>query len=332
MLNWKKLYSKLLEMDKIVLSTHENPDGDGLGSACAMLNIISKMNIECKIISSTNFSKQYNFLNNNDQIEVYDRNVHYDWVSNADGAIIFDVGDYRRLREVGDILNEQNIYTVNIDHHPNLNDERFNDHFVDISAAATGEMVYEFIRSNNIDFNLEMAQGIYTAVMTDTGSFRHSNTNQRCHKIAMECIDLGVDVSKIYQDIYENRSISQVNLLSSIIKDLQFELDGELAWFVISQDLMNNSNATKSDVDGFTDFIRTLEGVEVSLMILESEKSNYRINFRSKGRYVINDVAKILGGGGHKFACGARVDGHLNDVISDIVDKTKQSIISQRKN
>ena len=148
----------------------------------------------------------------------------------------------------------------------------------------------------------------------------------------MECIDLGVDVSKVYQDIYENRSISQVNLLSSIIKDLQFELDGELAWFVISQDLMNNSNATKSDVDGFTDFIRTLEGVEVSLMILESEKSNYRINFRSKGRYAINDVAKILGGGGHKFACGARVDGQLNDVISDIVDKTKKSIISQRKN
>ena len=331
MINWKNLYEKLSDMNRIVLSTHENPDGDGLGCAYAMHHIAKKMNVESKIITATKFSKQYNFLNQDNCIELYDYDIHYNWIKEADAAFIFDVGDFVRLRDVGRALTENKIYTFNIDHHPSLKNSSFNENYVDTAAAATGEMIYEFIKRNEINFTKDEAIGVYTAIMTDTGSFRHSNTNSNCHKIAMECIELGVNSSRVYQSIYENRSIAQVSILSELSKNLNFELDGEFAWFVIDQDLMIKTKAHSSDVDGFTDFVRTIEGVEVSLMFYQIDNENCRINFRSKGSYILNGVAQKFGGGGHKFACGAKIQGNIKETISMVTSETKDSILNQRQ-
>ena len=166
-------------------------------------------------------------------------------------------------------------------------------------------MVYDFLKAANVDLNLAMANGIYTAVMTDTGSFCYSNTNQKCHQIAIECLELGVNTAKIYQRVYESRTPGQVKLLADIINNLDYSNNRELASFTISQEMMNNANANKKDIDGFSDFIRTIRGVEVALMIFENANGTCRINFRSKGKYIINSIAKSLGGGGHKFAAGA---------------------------
>ena len=128
MINWKNLYEKLSDMNRIVLSTHENPDGDGLGCAYAMHHIAKKMNIESKIITATKFSKQYNFLNQDNCFELYDYDIHYNWIKEADAAFIFDVGDFARLRGVGRALTENKIYTFNIDHHPSLKNSSFNEY------------------------------------------------------------------------------------------------------------------------------------------------------------------------------------------------------------
>ena len=329
MLDWKKLNQKILSSSRIVLSTHQNPDGDGLGSASAMYHYIKSLEKDCKIIHISDFPNQYDFLNQNNIIETYIESDHDEWMQTSDLALIFDIGDYHRLGILGDILNKNNIYTVNIDHHPNLNDERFNDHYINIDAAATGEMVYDFLIDNNINLNQLMAQGIYTAVMTDTGSFRHNNTNQKSHKIAMDCIDYGVDNSKIYQSIYENRSKAQVSLLAKVIDNLRYDSDGQIASFIISREMIESSGAIPQDIDGFTDFVRTIKGVEISIMIYESDSNRCRINFRSKGKYKINDVAKSFGGGGHKFAAGAIADGTSEIILQQVVDQTKDAMINQ---
>ena len=329
MLDWKKLNQKILSSSRIVLSTHQNPDGDGLGSASAMYHYIKSLEKDCKIIHISDFPNQYDFLNQNNIIETYIESDHDEWMQTSDLALIFDIGDYHRLGILGDILNKNNIYTVNIDHHPNLNDERFNDHYINIDAAATGEMVYDFLIDNNINLNQLMAQGIYTAVMTDTGSFRHNNTNQKSHKIAMDCIDYGVDNSKIYQSIYENRSKAQVSLLAKVIDILRYDSDGQIASFIISREMIESSGAIPQDIDGFTDFVRTIKGVEISIMIYESDSNRCRINFRSKGKYKINGVAKSFGGGGHKFAAGAIADGTSEIILQQVVDQTKDAMINQ---
>ena len=329
MLDWKKLNQKILSSSRIVLSTHQNPDGDGLGSASAMYHYIKSLEKDCKIIHISDFPNQYDFLNQNNAIETYNESDHDEWMQTSDLALIFDIGAYHRLGILGDILNKNNIYTVNIDHHPDLNDGRFNDNYINIDAAATGEMVYDFLIDNNINLNQLMAQGIYTAVMTDTGSFRHNNTNQKSHKIAMDCIDYGVDNSKIYQSIYENRSKAQVSLLAKVIDNLRYDSDGQIASFIISREMIESSGAIPQDIDGFTDFVRTIKGVEISIMIYESDSNRCRINFRSKGKYKINDVAKSFGGGGHKFAAGAIADGTSEIILQQVLDQTKDAMINQ---
>ena len=329
MLDWKTLYQQIETSERILLSTHENPDGDGLGSAYAMYNYLKNLKKDCRIIHISELPSEYMFFNNDNAIETYNSAYHDIWISKIDLALIFDVGDFRRLRDIGDLLTSNRKHVVNIDHHPDLSDGRFAENFINVDAAATGEMVYDFLMSNNIKLTKFMAEGIYTAVMTDTGSFCYSNTNQKCHQIAIESIDLGVNTSKIYQTVYENRSPAQVALLGEILNNLGYDLDGELAWFSISQEMMSKVGATKKDVDGFTDFVRSIRGVEVAIMFFELNSKTTRINFRSKGKYVINDIAKFFDGGGHKFASGALAEKELSEIVSEVLEKTKSSIISQ---
>ena len=190
-------------------------------------------------------------------------------------------------------------------------------------------MVYDFFVENNIPLNHETAQGIYTALMTDTGSFRHSNTNEKSHKIAMDCIKNGVNNSKIYQSIYENKSLAQVSLLAMVIKNLSFDEEGEIASFIISDEMLKEDWANSQDIDGFTDFVRTIKGVEIAVMIFEQSNDKCRLNFRSKGKYVINEVAKAFGGGGHKFAAGAVADGNPAHVLDQVMRETKKQILTQ---
>ena len=188
-------------------------------------------------------------------------------------------------------------------------DHPFTHSVVDLKAASTGDMVYDYIKTvRNGKITKAMAEGIYTAVMTDTGCFRYSNTNSHCHNIAIECIEVGVDTTNLYQRIYESSSHARVALLGKILRDIHYELDGVFAWFVINQKMMDDANATNADVEGFSDFVRTIRGVEVAMMVLENADGGCRLNFRSKGKYIINGVASELGGGGHKFAAGAIVN------------------------
>ena len=323
MLDWKSLHNTINSSARILLSTHENPDGDGLGSATAVYHYLTKIGKDCRLIIISDLPKEYQFLNLDNIIETYDSNLHDDWISQADLAIIFDVGDFNRLRQVGEKISANSIKAINFDHHPDLKDKRFSDNYIQITAAATGEMVYDFLKSVNVNLTLAMANGIYTAVMTDTGSFCYSNTNQKCHQIAIECLDVGVNTSQIYQTVYENRTAGQVKLLAGIINNLNFSDNHELAWFSISQKMMKNANAINKDIDGFSDFVRSIQGVEVALMVFENTNGTCRINFRSKGKYIINTIAKSLGGGGHKFAAGAMKNGNLEDVLNDVLTETR---------
>ena len=329
MLDWKKLNKKILSANQIVLSTHQNPDGDGLGSASAMYYYINSLGKECKIIHISDLPNQLDFLNQSNIIETFNNKDHSDWLSSVDLALIFDVGDYNRLGVLGEKLNKNNVYTINIDHHPDLNDKRFNDNYINIDAAATGELVYDFLIENNIDLNQPIAQGIYTAVMTDTGSFRHNNTNQKSHKIAMDCIEYGVNNSKIYQSIYENRSKEQVALLGKVIDNIKYDKEGQIASFIISNEMLKKCGANPQDIDGFTDFVRTIKGVEIAIMIYENESNHCRVNFRSKGNYTINNIAKLLGGGGHKFAAGAMTGGSPDIVLQKVLNLTFNELVKQ---
>ena len=330
MIDWNQINNYISEAKTILLTMHENPDGDGLGSATAMYHYLKEIDKDCRILQISKLPFEYHYLNEGDIIETYDLDRHGKWIAKVDLAIIFDVGDFKRIRGIKDQIEHHNIATLNIDHHPHPEDHPFTHNVVDLQAASTGDMVYDYIKTvRDGNITKTMAEGIYTAVMTDTGCFRYSNTDSHCHNIAIECIEVGVDTTSLYQRIYESSSHARVALLGKILRDIHYELDGEFAWFVIDQKMMDDAKATNADIDGFSDFVRTIRGVEVAMMILENADGSCRLNFRSKGRYVINGVASELGGGGHQFAAGAIVNESIGTLLSNAVEKTRSAIMTQ---
>jgi len=326
-IDWDAVHNVIKNATSIMLTTHENPDGDGLGAESGLYYHLKEQNKDVRIINYSPLPREYKYLNSDNIFECYDNESHDDWIKDIDLAIVFDVGDFLRIRTLVNTIEKYDIETMNIDHHPHPDDNVFTYNLVNLSAAATGCMVYDYlkvVRDKPISKNSLL--GIYTAMMTDTGCFRYSNTDNKCHEIAIECLNIGIETHKIYQHIYENSTRSRIKLMGEFLSNLKYELDGTFAWFIISNEMMKVANATRSDVDGFTDMVRTISGVEVSLMIFQQNDSSCRINFRSKGRYSVNDIAKELGGGGHAFAAGAVVNGSLKDVSSDVVKATSISI------
>ena len=323
-IDWRLVDEIISSCKKIVLTTHENPDGDGLGAEVGLYYHLLEEKKDIKIINYSSLPQEYNFLNRHKIFETYNNREHDDWLKTVDLAIIFDVGDYSRTRRVKTVLDQWSIATMNIDHHPHPEKHPFTHNLVDLSAAATGCMVYDYLkvaRKNVI--SKDSILGIYTAVMTDTGCFKHSNTDKKCHEIAIESIKSGIETNIVYQHIYENSSKEKMRLLGDFLSNLHYELNGEFAWFAISQKMLEDANANKSDVEGFTDIVRSIAGVEVAVMIFETAEKKCRVNFRSKGKYRINDIAKSIGGGGHAFASGAMIDSNLKVTIEKVVSTTK---------
>tara|TARA_B100001175_G_scaffold296881_1_gene286167 strand:- start:364 stop:1386 length:1023 start_codon:yes stop_codon:yes gene_type:complete len=331
-IDWNAVSKVIESANNLMLTTHENPDGDGLGAECGLYYHLKEQSKNVRIINYSPLPSQYEFLDEDKIFECYDSKKHDDWIKNLDLVIVFDVGDFVRVRDLADTIKRFDIDVMNIDHHPHPDKNSFEYNIVDLSAAATGCMVYDylkFVRESAISKSSLL--GIYTATMTDTGCFRHSNTNNKCHEIAIDTLNVGIETHRIYQSIYENSTRSRIKLMGGFLSNLQYELNGALAWFSITDDMMKIANASKSDVDGFTDMVRSISGVEVALMIFQQDNSSCRINFRSKGKYIVNDIANELGGGGHVFAAGALVNGNLNDVSKKVVKITAASVQEKMK-
>ena len=316
-MDWKLLNNVLHKSKNIILTTHVNPDADGVGSELGLYYYIKHLNMNCRIINSSILADHYDFLDPENVIEIFDINKHEDIFKNSDLVIALDIGDYKRMNNIVKMIDKYHIYSVSIDHHPEQ--EKFFDlSLVNLKSPATGYMVWQFLKFNNYsNLSLIEANALYSALITDTGSFKYNSTTAECHLMAAHLIECGVKPYDIYDVIYERRELSQIRLLSLVISKLKFHCEGEFASFVITQKDLEFAKATTYDVEGFTDFVRQIKGVQVAFMLLE-QKYDIRINFRSRGKYIINDIAQKFGGGGHKLAAGATI---RNKTIDEIQEK-----------
>tara|TARA_B100000073_G_scaffold156732_1_gene129475 strand:+ start:3460 stop:4485 length:1026 start_codon:yes stop_codon:yes gene_type:complete len=331
-IDWGKVDEVISKANKIFLTTHENPDGDGLGSEVAFYHHLTETGKEVKIINCSPTPEIYDYLNSDSCIETFNELVHLEWIKKADLAIVFDVGDFKRVREIKSLINEYDIPVMNIDHHPHPDNHGFSYNIVDTKSAATGCMVRSYLKeARSKPLTRQICDGIYTAVMTDTGCFKYSNTDTYCHSIAIECLEKGVDSNFIYQKIYENSSKIRIHLLGEMISNIRYALDGQFAWSIVTNDIIKKHQASKDDLDGFSDFIRSIKGVEVAFVIYEVSKDICRINFRSKGKFTVNNIAKSFGGGGHAFASGAVVNKSLDKAKNYIVNNCEKMLKEQIK-
>ena len=319
---WTRLKKNIEESKCILLSTHRNPDADGLGSEIAFYNFLKKSGKDCRIINISEMSDNCTFLDPDNIVEVYNVDNHKDWISKADLAIIFDIGDYKRLGEISSLINHRKCLKVTIDHHPS-DDSFFDLKIIDITSAATGFMVWQFFQFLNIqNYDIVSANALYAALISDTGSFRYNSTTSDCHIMAKNLLDQNVEPYYVYSNLYEQKKINQIQLFSIILDNIKYHHNSEFACVKVTSDMFETSKTSPDDVEGIADFVRSIKGVEVSFILSEMPDNSVKVNFRSRGKYIINDIAKSLNGGGHKLAAGASVHSmSLNQIEEKILDQ-----------
>jgi len=322
---WVKFHEAVKRANRIVLSTHENPDGDGIGSQLAICEQFKGMGKEVRILNGSQIPTVYEFLDPHKWIEVYDHDRDVEWLQGCDLAVAFDLGDFRRLLKVGEDLLEHNIVVAGIDHHPQMgfaavNGSPYHIELIDFTAPSTGTLVWQYLRAFREEkITRHMADALYTALVTDTGSFKYDNTDTRAHLMAVDLMEVGVHPYLIHKQVYEQRTHSQVKLLGTLLNHIDYSDDGRVAWCVLTQERFQLAAADLKDVEGFSEFIRTIKGVQISAVIIEVEPDKTRVSMRSKGSVAINDVAEKMGGGGHAFAAGISAEKPWAEVLAELI-------------
>ncbi len=318
-----KLNELISTHQKFVLTTHINPDGDALGSEIAMAEYLRGSGKKAIIINNSPTPNNYKFLDRRQEIIVYNDDLHRHLITEADAFIIVDISDWERLRKIGQLIQIVSAPKICIDHH------HINYRFADVDiiheeASSTGEIVYDFLMAVNFPINGIIADALYTCLLSDTGSFRFSNTTAKTHRVASHLLELGVNAREIHHLVYEQNSRSKMALLGEALRNLKYECNGRLAWFVLSQQMFESCQASQWDTEGFPEIPRTIDGVDVSLMFTELDPQKVKISLRSKGKITINHIAEKFGGGGHNYAAGALVNNSLQEVIPIVIAEIKQ--------
>ena len=312
---------------RFVLTTHVNPDGDGLGTEVALAIYLQKQGKQATILNYSATPENYYFLAQFHPILQFDPSQHTQIIENVEVIIVLDTNQLDRLVTMKSVLLSSKAVKICIDHH--LEPGEFADLYIlDESSTATGEIIYRllnYLTGRSID--RETAIALYTAIMTDTGSFRYPKTDSETHKIIAQLIQIGADPVAIYEHVYERGSINRVRLLGLALANMQITHDGKLAYIVLTREMFDKTNTTEVDAEAFVPYTLTIDGIQIGLMFSEMN-GIVKISFRSKGDIWINELAKEFGGNGHKNAAGARIpNAHLDEIISQVLENAGSYII-----
>ena len=306
----QKIVEEIGNNHSFLLTSHEGPDGDAVGSSLALASILRKTGKDVHVHFRDPIPELYSFLPGADTVSatIPDRDF--------DVAFILDIGEVRRAGE--EFCRFERVgKTINLDHH--LACQSFGTHnLIDPSAAATGVLVFRIARVLDYRFDIETALCLYVAIITDTGSFRYSNANREAFTIAGEMIECGVNAWDVAEQLYENQPRKRLELLARCLPTLEVIKGGMAAAVTVTLDMYADTGADAELTDGFVNYPRSIKGVEVAIFFRQIEERRVKVGFRSKGKVNVAIFSAALGGGGHHNAAGCTVDGTLDEVKAKV--------------
>lgn len=326
---WEGIRRIVDEGKRFIITTHVNPDGDGLGSEMALFHFLRSRGKEAVIVNDGEMPENYRFLDPEGVIHWAEGGEARDALTDGfDAIFILDTGKFSRLGHLHQWVEENGATLICIDHHPK--EKKFaHAEVIDTEVSSTGELVYDFITSYGLRIsNPYVAEALFAALVTDTGAFRFANTTSRTHSIAAELIEAGADLRKTYHEIYERGSLSRLRLLGKAMAGLQLECNGRLAWFSIDWETLSSHGVSYAETERFVDEPRQIEGVEVIVYFLETHEGTIRVSIRSKGNVTVNETARRFGGGGHPYAAGIRMQGPLEEVVRRVIEALSEALDS----
>lgn len=311
----------LLEHDDYLVVSHVQPDGDAVSSTLAVGWLLSCL------------GKKYTMLNEGP----IPQRMKYLWhageiVNLAEGelprqysnVICVDCADFQRVGLTQRYF-ANDALIVNIDHHPTNNGYGFVT-LIKPDAAATAEILFDLLKTFQVEWNLDIATAIYTGLLTDTGGFRYTNTSPKVMAAVSELLAMGVNGPELAENLLEEMTLAQVKVLNRALSTLQLSPEGDIAWVYVTQQDMLDCGAANEDLEGIVNYPRNIRGVEVGILFKVINEKAVKASLRSAGKVDVAALAQGFGGGGHTRAAGARIDGTLDEAISRVLQEVRRHL------
>ncbi len=320
---WQQVKKIIQQHKRFVITSHVGPDGDALGSELGLAYFLKSLGKEATILNATPPAKNFSFMAEDRAVQTYNEKRDQKKIDQADAVFIVDISEWKRLGIVGERVQQSKAKTICIDHHIAVK-KLFDYQIIDNKAGSTGELIYRLIKEMKKKLNPKIAEPLYIAALTDTGSFHYANTSPATHLMVAELLTYGVNPLKCFNQIYERRSLQHFRLLGQVLLNAKLECHGKLAWAAIDKKMVQKAKAQMEETEGFVEMLRTIETVDVSLLFREESQNKTRVSLRSKENANVYQVAHKLGGGGHKRAAGVTLNMPLKKAIPKVLTEVKK--------
>lgn len=323
----RPVLDRLRRAQHAVLTTHVNADGDGAGSEVALAGWLRSCGCGVTIVNPTPFPAAFRFLLDDPDLVADAGSVRADSaIARADVLVVLDTAEPARIGRVAKAAKGRDV--VIVDHHVAADSMLRGILLQDATACATGELVRDLIVEAGMPkpWPRDVREALYTAIVTDTGSFRFSNTNERTHHLAGELLAQGVDPESMYRHIFGTVPLRRLHLLRQALGGIEVDEQFPITSISLERSMMADLDATSEDLDGIIEHARSVEGTEVAILFRETSDGSTKISLRSAGAVDVNAVARQFGGGGHVKASGALVPEPLDRVKPRVMEATRQAL------
>lgn len=307
---------RLIETKKRFIATcHVHPDGDAIGSLLAIGFVLKRLGKEVELVCAEGVPSVYLFLEGSEFIK-----KQRDSSVTPEVLISVDCAEKDRCAIEQEIWDLPGLTVINIDHHiTNTNFGNLN--LVDSQAPATGEVLYRLFNDAGISLDRAIATPLYTAVATDTGFFRYSNTSAFTLELASLLVkEYGVEPSKIAEQVHEQKSFNSIRLLGEVLCTLKVGIGGKVAWMVLDQPMLSQFQVENEETESFVNYARSIEGVEIGILFKELRPDEIKLSWRSSVAVDVSKLAAYFGGGGHARAAGCTINGPIGQVVKEVLN------------
>ena len=298
--------------------SHYGIDGDGIGSELALARFLRSIGKKATIMNNEPSPPNYSFLERSDDAIVI-FNPHDDsLLRSCDAIFVLDNNNSERLGPMEKPVLDSPIPKVCIDHHSPVG-ENLDVYVIDQSASATAEIIHDLIIAMGGAITFELAEPLYAAIITDTGSFQFSKTSSRTHKIAAALLEAGVKPQRVHEEIYEKNSASLIRLTGGILSTLEIACRGKLAYFTITRKMLEDHGGTEEDTSDIVNYTLSIAGTLCGAVFRELEDGTTKVSLRSKAGIDINEFARQFRGGGHRHAAGILINKDLENARKEVI-------------
>ncbi len=316
----------LLRHRRFLLTTHINPDGDGLGSEAAMALWLRALGKSVAILNDSVVVPAFAFLARHVPVEVFEPGVAEQRFTEADALVVLDTSNRQRIGRLAPLLDRFTIPVAVVDHHVSHARGFGQVNVIEPEASATGEIVYDLIRESGGEITRDIAEALYVALMTDTGGFRYSNTDTHAHRMAADLLGHGLDPQRLHAMVHSHASAERLRFFGEVLSALELDCEGRLVILEAAPDQFEKHGLAGADTDGLVDLPRSIAGAEVVVLFSEVEPGRVKVSLRSTGRVAIDQIASRLGGGGHPHAAGVLLRGTRAEVRERILPELRRLV------